>query len=690
MKVGVPKEVKNHEYRVAITPAGVHELVRNGHEVFIEQGAGVGSSIPDEDFVAAGARMLPTADDVWQTGDLVLKVKEPVAEEYHRMRKDQVLFTYLHLAASRACTDALLGSGITAIAYETVQLPDGSLPLLAPMSEVAGRMAPQVGAHHLQRDGGGRGVLMGGVSGVYAAKVVVLGAGVSGMNAAAIALGMQAEVLLVDKNVGRLRSADAIYQGHLQTVASNAYEIERAVIDADLVIGAVLVPGAKAPMLVSNELVSRMKSGVGARRHLDRPGRMLRGLQADHARRADLPGAQLGVLLRGQHAGRGAAHLDVRADQRDAAVHDRDREPRLARGAAGRPVVRARAEHPRRRGDLRAGRRGARTGLDARWPRSWPDGGPALTTVAAAVRRYLDHLTVERGLAAHTIEAYRRDLQRYASTLAASGTTRIGEVTTADVAEYLAVLREGDEHHPPLAASSAGRAVVAVRGLHAFALAEGLAEADPARAVRPPAPPRRLPRAIPMPDVERLLQIAGDSPAQRRDRALLELLYGTGARISEAVGLDVDDLDLAGQRGTDGALATVRLAGKGGRQRIVPVGSYALARWRPTWCRPGRRWPPAPGRAAARPSSSTPAAAGSPGRVPGARCGRGRQGRPGRDLAAHAAAFVRHPPARRRRRRPGGAGTARPCLGQHDAGLHAGDGGQAARGVRGVPSARAP
>jgi alanine dehydrogenase len=262
MKVGVPKEVKNNEYRVAITPAGVHELVSNGHDVYIEHDAGVGSSIPDADFVTAGAQVLPTADDVWQSADLVLKVKEPVAEEYHRMRKDQVLFTYLHLAASRPCTDALLESGITAIAYETVQLPDGSLPLLAPMSEVAGRMAPQVGAHHLQRDGGGRGVLMGGVSGVYAAKVVVLGAGVSGMSAAAIALGMQAEVLLVDKNIARLRQADAIYQGHCQTVASNLYEIERAVVDADLVIGAVLVPGAKAPTLVSNALVSQMKPGA--------------------------------------------------------------------------------------------------------------------------------------------------------------------------------------------------------------------------------------------------------------------------------------------------------------------------------------------------------------------------------------------------------------------------------------------
>jgi alanine dehydrogenase len=261
MKVGIPRELKNHEYRVAVTPAGVHELVRSGHEVFVQSGAGAGSLLPDDDFSAAGATILPDADEVWQTGELILKVKEPVPEEYHRLRKGQVLFTYLHLAASLECTDALLDSGITAIAYETVQLADGSLPLLAPMSEVAGRMAPQVGAHHLQRDGGGRGVLMGGVSGVYAAKVVVLGAGVSGMNAAAIALGMQAEVLLIDKNVGRLRSADAIYQGHCQTVASNAYEIERAVIDADLVIGAVLVPGAKAPKLVSNDLVSRMKAG---------------------------------------------------------------------------------------------------------------------------------------------------------------------------------------------------------------------------------------------------------------------------------------------------------------------------------------------------------------------------------------------------------------------------------------------
>ncbi|GAB7052147.1 alanine dehydrogenase [Catenuloplanes indicus] len=261
MKVGIPREVKNNEFRVAITPAGVHEFTRHGHEVFIEAGAGAGSSITDEEYTSAGATILPGADDVWGTAELVLKVKEPIAEEYHRMREGQVLFTYLHLAASKECTDALIERKVTGIAYETVETPDRQLPLLAPMSEVAGRLAPQVGAYHLMRSGGGRGVLLGGVSGVYAAKTVVIGAGVSGMNAAAIALGLQSEVLLLDMNINRLRGADAIYRGHLQTVASNTYEVERAVLDADLVIGAVLVPGAKAPTLISNELVSRMKPG---------------------------------------------------------------------------------------------------------------------------------------------------------------------------------------------------------------------------------------------------------------------------------------------------------------------------------------------------------------------------------------------------------------------------------------------
>ncbi|GIH94514.1 alanine dehydrogenase [Planobispora siamensis] len=261
MKIAVPREVKNHEYRVALTPAGVHEFVRHGHRVFVEKDAGTGSSIPDSDFESAGATILASADDVWAEGDLVLKVKEPVPEEYHRMRKGQVLFTYLHLAASETCTRAMLDSGVTGVAYETVQTPNGFLPLLAPMSEVAGRLAPQVGAYHLMRQGGGRGVLMGGVSGVHAANVVVIGAGVSGMNAAVIALGMHAEVVLLDRNIDRLRQADVVYKGHCQTVASNSYEVERAVLNADLVIGAVLVPGAKAPKLVSNELVSRMRPG---------------------------------------------------------------------------------------------------------------------------------------------------------------------------------------------------------------------------------------------------------------------------------------------------------------------------------------------------------------------------------------------------------------------------------------------
>jgi alanine dehydrogenase len=259
--IGIPSEVKNHEYRVAITPAGVHELVRHGHDVVVEHGAGLGSSISDAEYKAAGARVLAAADDVWGEAELVLKVKEPVADEYGRMRRGQVLFTYLHLAASRECTQALLDAGVTSIAYETVQLPDGSLPLLAPMSEVAGRMATQVGAHVLERAQGGRGVLMGGVPGVKAAKVVVIGAGVSGMNASEIALGMQADVWILDKNVARLREVDRVYRGHAQTITSNLYEVEKAVLDADLVIGAVLVPGAKAPTLVSNDLVARMRPG---------------------------------------------------------------------------------------------------------------------------------------------------------------------------------------------------------------------------------------------------------------------------------------------------------------------------------------------------------------------------------------------------------------------------------------------
>jgi alanine dehydrogenase len=261
MRIGVPKEVKVHEYRVAITPAGVHELTEHGHDVLVERGAGEGSSIADEEYAAAGAKILDTADDVWGSAETVLKVKEPVAEEYHRLRDDLTLFTYLHLAASRECTDALLGAGTTAIAYETVQQPDGALPLLFPMSEVAGCLAPQAGAHALLRAEGGRGLLLGGVSGTHPANVVVLGAGVAGTNAIAMAAGLWAQVTVLDKNLDKLRALDRLYRGRVKTVAANAMEVEKAVLAADLVIGAVLLPGARAPRLVSNETVRRMRPG---------------------------------------------------------------------------------------------------------------------------------------------------------------------------------------------------------------------------------------------------------------------------------------------------------------------------------------------------------------------------------------------------------------------------------------------
>jgi alanine dehydrogenase len=262
VKVAVPREIKNNEYRVAITPAGVHELVAHGHRVYVETGAGEGSAIGDDEYRAAGATICPDADSTWDTGEMVLKVKEPIQPEFHRMRPGQVLFTYLHLAASSECTDALVERHITGIAYETVETADGRLPLLAPMSEVAGRLAVQAGAYHLQRPEGGRGTLMGGVPGTPPAKVVVIGAGVSGMNAAAIAVGMRADVTLLDLNIEKLHAADSQYQGRLRTIVSNRFEVRRACAEADLVIGAVLVPGAKAPTVVDDDALAEMKDGA--------------------------------------------------------------------------------------------------------------------------------------------------------------------------------------------------------------------------------------------------------------------------------------------------------------------------------------------------------------------------------------------------------------------------------------------
>ncbi|OUZ11216.1 alanine dehydrogenase [Aeromicrobium sp. PE09-221] len=261
MRVGVVTELKNHEDRVALTPAGVATLVADGHEVVVEAGAGQGSHFADDEYRTSGARLYETATDVWEDADLLLKVKEPVAAEYARMRAGQVLFTYLHLAADRETTEAILASGTTAIAYETVEGADGGLPLLAPMSEVAGRLATQVGAYHLMAPAGGRGVLLGGVPGVPPAEVVVLGGGVSGTHAATIALGMGARVSVLDLSLPRLRELDEQFGGRLTTLASNPQVIEEQLLQADLVIGAVLVPGARAPTLVSNELVARLRPG---------------------------------------------------------------------------------------------------------------------------------------------------------------------------------------------------------------------------------------------------------------------------------------------------------------------------------------------------------------------------------------------------------------------------------------------
>ena len=261
MKIAVPAEIKNNEYRVAITPAGVHDLVAHGHEVLVQTGAGLGSSINDDEYALQGARIVADAPTAWGEADLLLKVKEPVAAEYAHFREGMLLFTYLHLAAEKDLTQALLNSRVTAIAYETVQLPSRALPLLAPMSEVAGRLAPIVGANAMMRPHGGPGLLVPGVPGTDPAHIVVLGGGVAGTNAVAMAVGLGARVTVLDTNLQRLRELDALYGGRIRTLASNGYEIEKAAIDADMLIGSVLIPGAKAPKLVSNQLVSRMKPG---------------------------------------------------------------------------------------------------------------------------------------------------------------------------------------------------------------------------------------------------------------------------------------------------------------------------------------------------------------------------------------------------------------------------------------------
>ena len=463
---------------------------------------------------------------------------------------------------------------MTGIAYETVELPDRSLPLLAPMSEVAGRLAPQVGAHTLLRAEGGRGILMGGVSGVYAAKVVVIGAGVSGLNAAAIALGMQAEVLLLDRNIQRLREVDRIYQGHMQTVASNSYEIERAVIDADLVIGAVLVPGAKAPMLVSNELVSRMRPGsVLVDISIDQGGCFEDSHPTTHADPtykvhdsvfycvANMPGA---VPHTSTYA---LTNVTLPYALELANLGWRD-------AMRGRPRTRPRAEHPRRAHHLRPGRGGARRqGCRAGRGAALSPGAAVVaapTPLQEALRAYLDHLTVERGLAANTLSSYRRDLRRYLAHLQAAPRQH-GRRHLRARHQCVPARPARGRRRPP----AAGRRT-RPRGLSwrcAGSTGSCCVRASPrptrrARSTRPRRP-SGCPRRSPSTEVEALLDAAGadQTPRAVRDRALLELLYGCGARISEAVGLDVDELDLES--------GTVKLLGKGSKQRIVPIGSYA-------------------------------------------------------------------------------------------------------------------
>jgi alanine dehydrogenase len=259
--VGIPKELKDNEFRVAATPEGVRELTRAGHRVVVEASAGVGSAIDDDQYVAAGAEILPDADAVFAAAELIVKVKEPQPQEYERFRPGHVLFTYLHLAADERLTRFLADRGVASVAYETVQTADGRLPLLAPMSEIAGRMAPQQGAVALDRPHGGRGVLMGGASGVPPATVVVLGAGMAGANAAQIAAGMEADVTVVDRDVERLRDIDRVWHGRIRTEMSSTLAIDRLVVQADLVVGAVLVPGARAPHLVGAETVAAMRPG---------------------------------------------------------------------------------------------------------------------------------------------------------------------------------------------------------------------------------------------------------------------------------------------------------------------------------------------------------------------------------------------------------------------------------------------
>ena len=328
MRIGVAKEIKPDEYRIALTPAGALELINHGHEVAIEEGAGLGSAFPDEAFARVGANIV-SVDHIWQRSDLVLKVKEPIAVEYPRLREGLILFTYLHIAADEPLTRALIDSGITAVAYETVEV-GRSLPLLAPMSEVAGRLAPQAGAYHLEKPVGGRGLLLGGVPGVAPGRVVVVGGGVVGYNAAVIALGLGAQVTILERSIDRMRHLEEVLSGRVTLLMSSSLQVAASVEEADLVIGAVLIPGRGRAEARDARDDREHEGRRGRRRCRDRPGRLLRDVAGDDSRRARLRRRRCHALLRREHAGRRPDHLDEGVDERDAAVRRGDREQRPA------------------------------------------------------------------------------------------------------------------------------------------------------------------------------------------------------------------------------------------------------------------------------------------------------------------------------------------------------------------------
>ena len=361
MRIGVPTEVKSDEYRVAITPAGVRELTAHGHEVLVQRGAGEGSAMSDEQFQAQGAVVVADADALFAQAELVVKVKEPQPQEVARLREGQTLFTYLHLAAEPELARALMASGATCIAYETVEDAEGRLPLLAPMSEVAGKIATQAGAFMLEKPLGGRGILLGGVPGVAAATVLVIGGGVVGMNAAFIAIGMQADVFVFDRSIDRLRELEVAFAGRASTVYSSTLAIEEMLPAADLVIGAVLVHGGRAPRVVTREQLQLMKrNAVLVDVSIDQGGCFETSRPTTHSR-PDLRGRRDHSLLRHEHAGRGADHLDVRADERDAALPDRTSRAWRARGAGAQRWAAQGPQRRPRRDHAPGGRGGART-----------------------------------------------------------------------------------------------------------------------------------------------------------------------------------------------------------------------------------------------------------------------------------------------------------------------------------------